>query len=314
MRRVAWALVVLALTACAPADQAPLRVGTNVWPGYESLYLARELGHYDDTPIRLVELPAGTDVMEAVRAGRLEVAALTLDEALSLMADGSRLRAIMVFDHSNGGDAVVAKPGITSLAELSGRRIAAEKSAVGGLMLQSALEAAGLSLADVRLVDCDNRSIVECYDGADAFVTFEPSKSRLLAQGAHVVWDSSRIPGRIVDVLVATEPVVMSRPRALRELVSGYFAAQSYTAENRQDAWRRMAVREHVSAAQFGNSLQGIDILSLQDNLSVLGSDPAPLEQTARTLAAFMRSRGMLAGAIDLQDFASPRFLPEDVH
>ncbi len=306
--------MLLALAACGSAEERVLRVSTDVWPGYETLYVARDLGYYDGTQVRVVELPTATDAMEALRSGRLEVAALTLDEALSLMADGFRLRAIMVFDYSNGGDAVVAKPGITSLAQLRGRRVAAERLAVGGLMLQSALDAANLTLSDIQLVDCGRYSRIECYKARDAIVTFEPSKTLLLENGAQLLWDSSHIPHRIVDILVTPVAVAESRPRGLRDLVAGYFAARKYFEENRDDALRRMAAREHVSAGQFDGSLNGVDILSLAENRSILGSEPAPLEVMARKLGAYMRSRGMLSKAIDLENFASPQFLPEEIH
>jgi len=308
---VAWALL-LVLTGCRSSAEDVLRVGTNVWPGYETLYLARGLGYYDGTQVRLVELPSATGVMEAFRSGRLEAAALTLDEALSLMSDGFKLKAILIFDRSRGGDAVLAKPGITSLAELRGRRIAAEKSAVGGLVLQSALDAAGLAIADVRLVNCDSLTIAECYETSDAIVTFEPAKTLLLEEGAHVLWDSGHVPGRIVDVLVVTRAAAESRPDGVRALLSGYFAAQKYFSEHREDAIRRMAVREHVSAEQFDNSLSGLGMLNLQDNREFLEGSPAPLDQTACKTAAYMRSRRMLTGAVKCHDFALPRFLPEE--
>ena len=47
-------IVLLACVGCTPDPEPILRVGTNVWPGYEPLYLARDLGYLDES-IRLVE-------------------------------------------------------------------------------------------------------------------------------------------------------------------------------------------------------------------------------------------------------------------
>ena len=74
------ALLVFALLAGGCSPPPPLRVGSNQWVGYEALYLARSLGHYDPTLIKLVELPSSTEVQQALRDGLLEAGALTLDE------------------------------------------------------------------------------------------------------------------------------------------------------------------------------------------------------------------------------------------
>ncbi len=71
-----------------------LSVGTNVWPGYEPLYLARSLGLYGQAPIRLVEYASATQVIRAFRNGAIDVAALTLDEVLLLRE--SRLDARVI--------------------------------------------------------------------------------------------------------------------------------------------------------------------------------------------------------------------------
>ena len=91
-RWIAWlASVCMAwlLAGCGPRYEPPLMVGTNIWAGCEPLYLARDLGYYDGQPLRLVELGSTTQVMDALRTGRLDVAGVTLDEALTLAHEGA---------------------------------------------------------------------------------------------------------------------------------------------------------------------------------------------------------------------------------
>ncbi|GAC1453919.1 MAG: hypothetical protein NVS2B14_22080 [Chamaesiphon sp.] len=45
-------LLPLLLGGCLKEPSLPLRVGTVVWPGYENLYLAQNLGYYKNTSIR----------------------------------------------------------------------------------------------------------------------------------------------------------------------------------------------------------------------------------------------------------------------
>ena len=107
----------------------PLAVGTNVWPGYEPLYLARNLGYYNDS-IRLVEYSSATEVLRAIRNKLIDVATLTLDEVLLLRQSGVDVRSVLVTDISNGGDVIVARPGIETLADLKGRKVGVESTAL----------------------------------------------------------------------------------------------------------------------------------------------------------------------------------------
>ncbi|HET8808251.1 MAG TPA: hypothetical protein VFM76_07725, partial [Methylophaga sp.] len=59
--------------ACQPATEPPLRVGSNVWSGYEALYLARELGYYPDNTVALKELSSSTEVLRAFRQEQLDI-------------------------------------------------------------------------------------------------------------------------------------------------------------------------------------------------------------------------------------------------
>ena len=87
-----------------------LRVASIVFPGYEFMFLARELGLLPAAEVRLMEMRSSTDVISAIGSGRLEAAALTLDEMLTARANGADLRVILVFDISQGADVVLAKP------------------------------------------------------------------------------------------------------------------------------------------------------------------------------------------------------------
>ncbi len=123
------------LSACGARYEAPLTVGTNTWTGYEPLYLARDLGLHEGLPLRLVELGSTTQSMDGLRTGWLDMAGLTLDEALTLVQEGIPIKVIWVLDISRGADALVARYGVAGLADLRGRKVGVEQTAVGAYML-----------------------------------------------------------------------------------------------------------------------------------------------------------------------------------
>lgn len=86
----ALALIGVAATAwgCTPADDTPIVVGTNIWLGYEPAYLAETKGLYGDHDVDLRQFSSATEVLRAFRNEAVDIAALTLDEALSLARSG----------------------------------------------------------------------------------------------------------------------------------------------------------------------------------------------------------------------------------
>lgn len=300
----------LAFNGCAQRQEPLLRVASNVWPGYETLYLARSLGYYDDKNIRLVEMPSTSQGSQALRNGMIEAACLTLDEVLSLMQDGMDLRVVLVMDVSLGADVLMARPGIDTLQALRGKRIGVENAAVGAVMLDAALQAGELRAQDVTIVPLTVNEHAAAYLAGkiDAVVTFEPVRSQLLKAGARVLFDSSQVPGRIVDVLVVRSEIAAAHAEALKELLKGHFRGIEYLASQPQDAEKRMAPRLGEKAlAQF----TGLNLPDLKENRALLGGNPPPLKSTARGLVDLMLHRKLLQRPVSVERLVDPSFLPE---
>lgn len=274
----------------------PLAVGTNVWPGYEPLYLARNLGYYNDS-IRLVEYSSATEVLRAIRNKLIDVAALTLDEVLLLRQSGVDVRIVLVTDISNGGDVIVARPGIESLADLKGRKVGVESTALGAYVLTRALQKVGLTPADVQVVPIEVASHYMAYTDnvMDAVVTFEPVRSQLLRDGAHLVFDSSQIPGEIVDVVVVREEVLAGKEEQIQGLISGWFKALTYLSVNPNDASKRMTGRLNLSPEEVLASYEGLILPDPEGNLDMFDESQAlSLIQTAKNLTTIMIEANLL--------------------
>ena len=294
--RLLLSLLALLLTSCTLTPQTPLRVGTNVWIGYESLYLARSLDYIRPEHIHLAELSSATAVQHALEAGELDAACLTLDEALGVRARGLDIQILLVMDISDGADVLLAHPPIDSLEKLRGRTVGVEKTAVGAILLDGALRAAGLGEQDVtlRYLSVDEHEAAFRAGQVDAVVTFEPVRTRLLDRGAIQLFDSSRIPGDIVDVLVAPRAVVASRGDDLRRLVAAHFRALAYYRQHPRDASQRMAPRLRVAPEKVPDLYRGIRIPDRAENRRLLAGSPPPLLDTARRLVAIMQRIGLL--------------------
>ncbi|TAG68578.1 MAG: nitrate ABC transporter [Oscillatoriales cyanobacterium] len=283
-------LCTVILASCTKAE-APLRVGANVWPGYETLYLARSLGYYDNTPIRLVDYPSGTEEVRAYRNGEIEVLAATNPD----------VKIVVVMDFSNGGDVILGKPEIPNLQGLKNRPVGVESTALGAFIITRALEQKGMSPKDIKIVSLGVSEHERAFkDGkVDAVVTFGYARTKLLAVGAKQLFDSSQIPGEIVDVLIVRDDVINKQPKALQALVDGRFRALDYLTKNPQDAAIRIAPRTGVTPEQFLESLKGLSSPSLQENQKLLGKTDPSLLNGVKRLSQVMLENKLLPKAVN---------------
>jgi ABC-type nitrate/sulfonate/bicarbonate transport system substrate-binding protein len=104
-KRILFAAIVAALfsillAGCNKKPQPPLVFGAGIWPGYEPVYLARELGYYVKDNLRLADYTGESEVVQAFRSGSVQAAALTLEQALLLRRDIPDVKIILLFDSS----------------------------------------------------------------------------------------------------------------------------------------------------------------------------------------------------------------------
>ncbi len=304
--------LIAGLSGCDIKPKKPLRVGTNVWIGYETLYLARNLGYLESTPIKLIELPSATDVSRAFRNHMLEVAALTLDETLSLLQTESDIRVILVMDISNGADTLIAQPGIDNLAKLKGKSVGVENTAVGAILLDGALSAARLRPADIKIIPVTADKHIQAFidKKIDAVVCFEPVKQQLLSLGGQELFNSAQIPGRIIDILITREAIIQQRSNELKQLLSAYFKALQYLHKHPKKSAAIIAPRLNLNKQQVLPLYNQISIPDLKQNLIWLQRDHARLLSLSKQLTQLMLEKNLLYKEIDFSMLPDESLLP----
>jgi NitT/TauT family transport system substrate-binding protein len=286
---------------CEVTPPVVLRVGMFVWPGYAPLYLANEVGYVDKSSVRLVHYSSATQVLRAFRNEAIEAATLTLDEALLLADDVPDVRVLLVMDASHGADALLAKPGLRNLADLRGRRVGYEATALGAYMLSRALDVGGLRPNDVSAVSLqvDEHERAFQTGQVDAVVTFEPTRSRLLAAGARVLFDSSQIPGEILDVLVMHRRFIEQHPRIVRAMIRGWFQALDFQKQHPDQAVQHLSQYLQLSSADTVAAYRGLTLPDLAENRRLLGGDAPGLRDIGERLGTVMVTQALLKRSPD---------------
>jgi NitT/TauT family transport system substrate-binding protein len=307
----------LGLACALPGCQnqgKPITVAAHTWVGYEPMFLAQREGWLDEKQVRLFETTTATESMQALAEGKVDGAALTLDEVFKVRQDGQKLTVVMIYDISAGADMLLARAGIESLAGLKGQRIGYEQSSVGELLLSETLNAAGLKRDDVKLVplSVDKHRDAWQSNALDAAVTYEPVASELLALGAHKLFDSRQIPNTIIDVLAMRTDLLESHASAIRHLTKIHVKALDHLTRNPQDAAYRMAEHLKLKASDVMPAFKGLLLPDAAYNRRLMSGATPELLATAGKLAAVMVKNQLLKQDDSLNSLISADFLPID--
>jgi NitT/TauT family transport system substrate-binding protein len=310
---LACVAMLVALNGCMREPKTALRIGTNVWIGSEPLYLARELGRLDASAVQLVEYQSASDVLRAFRNGAIDGMVISLDELLGLAVDGFQPRIVLVVDVSNGADVVVGRSDMRSMRDLKGKSIAVESSALGAFVLSRALAVNGMQAGDVNVVHLESNEQPGAFEKGqvDGAVTFDPYRVQLLRAGAKTLFDSTQIPGEIVDLLAVRASVFEKQPKAIQALLAGWFGALDYIKTDPQDAARRMGIRQQTSGEQFLEAQRGLHVPSREENLRMLGGPAPELAVTGRRLMSLMLDAKLLREELVIERVLAPGPLAE---
>lgn len=165
-----------------------------------------------------IEVTQFNDYVESINqytAGAYDAVTVTNMDALSIPAAGGvDTTAVIVGDYSNGNDAVILKDGAT-LVDIKGRPVNLVEFSVSHYLLARALDSVGMSEQDVQVINTADPDMIGAFQTPEvtAMVTWNPMVSAIVKlPGATKVFDSSQIPGEILDLAVANTKTVQDNP------------------------------------------------------------------------------------------------------
>jgi NitT/TauT family transport system substrate-binding protein len=222
---IAFLVALLACWSANPAQAEPptFTVGWSVYAGWNPyFYMAKSgiLKHWADkygVAIKVQRFDYAAS-LDAFVGKNIDACTMTNMEALDMpAAAGVDSTVVIVGDYSNGNDQVLARNNLT-LAQLPGKPILLVQKTVSEYLLERAMVLNGLDgqLSKLKLLNTSDSDIVGAYLGDKSnqvAVTWKPLVSEILAQdrGVKSLFDSSRIPEEILDLLVVRTEV-LKRP------------------------------------------------------------------------------------------------------
>jgi NitT/TauT family transport system substrate-binding protein len=309
------------LSACGKKESSasssePISIALSPWPGWFFWYLVEEKGFFKKhgVNVKLEWFPVYSDSLQALATGKVDANSQTLSDTLAPASKGIKLKAVLVNDNSNGGDAIVSKSDIGSVKDLKGKTVATELGTVDHLLLLTALEKNGMSENDINYVNMTVNDAGPAFISGktDASVLWEPFQTTAVKEGkGKVLFSSKETPGLIPDLLVFRQSVVDNRPDDVQKIIDAWFDALDYFKGHEAESIAIMAKKAETTPEDFKLGLDSIKLFTKEDNVNAFGKreEYTSLSFTGKKTAEFLKKLDMIGDIPNVDALLEPKFV-----
>ena len=216
-------------------EPGTVKIALEPWLGYGQWYVAQQKGFFAKEglkDVQIISFQEDKDLNAAMAGGQVNVACVSTNTAMAMVAAGLPLKAVLLMDFSNTADAILSKDSVTSIKQLKGMKVAYEEGSTSDVLLHYALAQAGMPFSDITKVP------MPAADAGSALlagrvpvaVTYEPYISAALAsgQGYHRLFTAGVDPGLISDVLIVPDSMIKNDPGQVEALIRSWQDAITY--------------------------------------------------------------------------------------
>ena len=264
-------LAVLAAGAALPSSAAErtsfnvawsIYVGWMPWDYADRSGILKKWADKYGIKIKLTQVNEYVESINQYTAGTFDACAMTNMDTLTIPAAGGvDSTALIVGDFSNGNDGVVLKGKGKTLTDIKGQKVNLVELSVSHYLLARALESVGMRERDLKVINTSDADIVAAFSApaTTAVVAWKPQLSAVLsAPNAQMVFDSSKIPGEILDLMVVKTDVLNANPKLGKALIGAWYETLAVMFKNDaagQAAQTAMAKASGTDLAGFGRQL-----------------------------------------------------------
>jgi len=310
------AALALAAGAAGWAQAAPKKnfslawsiyVGWMPWPYAAEAGIVKKWADKYGIAIDVVQINDYVESINQYTAGKFDAVTVTNMDALTIPAAGGvDSTALLIGDFSNGNDGIVMKKG-GALADLKGQKINLVELSVSHYLLARALDAAKLTEKDVSTLNTSDADIVGAFKSADVTVavTWNPQLAEIKATpGAKLVFDSSKIPGEIIDLTVVNSETLKENPNFGKALAGIWYetmALMSGSGDAAKAARAAMAQASGADAAGFEAQLATTRMFYTAKEAAAFAASPE-LVRTMDHVRSFSFEHGLLGESAKSKD------------
>ncbi len=314
-KRLAAAASALALTVAAPAvaqEKTEFKVAWSIYVGWMPWGYLEDSGIMDKWADKYgidVEIVQINDYVESINqytAGAFDGVSATNMDTLSIPSGGGvDTTALIVGDFSNGNDAVILK-GDGDLMALKDKPVNLVELSVSHYLLARALDSVGLKERDLDgVINTSDADMIAAYTTSDveAVVTWNPLVSAILEEpGANKLFDSSDIPGEIIDLMVVNTDTLAANPDFGKAMAGAWYEVMALMAAGDEEALTAMAEASGTDLDGYKAQLASTEMFYTPAE-AVTFSQSAELSETMVNVAEFLFDKGILGEGAPSADF-----------
>ncbi|WP_298973228.1 putative urea ABC transporter substrate-binding protein [uncultured Roseobacter sp.] len=293
-------------------DRTDFRVAWSIYVGWMPWGYLEDSGIMDKWADKYgidVEIVQINDYIESINqytAGQFDGVSATNMDTLSIPAGGGvDTTALIVGDYSNGNDAVILK-GDGDLKSLSGMPVNLVELSVSHYLLARGLDSVGLSEVDLdSVINTSDADMIAAFatDDVQAVVTWNPLVSSILEDPkATKLFDSSDIPGEIIDLMVVNTETLAANPDFGKALVGAWYEVMGLMAAGDEEVLSAMAEASGTDLAGYQAQLASTEMF-YDPAAAVSFTSDAALPDTMVSVAEFLFDKGILGEGAPSADF-----------
>jgi NitT/TauT family transport system substrate-binding protein len=316
MKKHALAAVALAAALAAgtaSAADTQVAVAISGWTGFAPLTLAKEAGLFKKhgLDVSIKKIPQ-KDRHLAIASGDVQCAATTVETWIVWNANGVATTQIFQLDKSYGADGMVVKPGITKIADLKGKTVAASAPGTAPYFtLAWMLKKNGLSVKDVKVVNLEPQAAASAFVAGntdlDAGMTYEPYLSTVRAkpEAGKIIATTLDYP-MVMDTFGCTPKFLADNPQAAKALADSYFDAVDMIKAEPKKSFEIMGADVKQSAEAFEASQKYLRWQDRAANQKFFSGEHA---QFSKEAAELLLESGIIKQMPDMTKLADTRFI-----
>jgi NitT/TauT family transport system substrate-binding protein len=243
-KQIAAAALALAVGLTSPvqaAEPKEFKIGWTIyagwvpWPYAQQAGIVKKWADKYGISIKFVQFNDYVESINQYTAGKFDGVTVTNMDTLTIPAAGGvDSTVVLVGDYSNGNDGIVLKTGKT-LADIKGQKINLVELSVSHYLLARALETVKLSERDIKTVNTSDADIVAAANtaGVTAVAAWNPQLAEIKSvPGRTEVFNSSQIPGEILDLTVVNTKTLKENPELGKALAGAWFEVLALMRKN----------------------------------------------------------------------------------
>jgi NitT/TauT family transport system substrate-binding protein len=314
-RLVALLSLVAFCVPATPSHAAPLKpykVGFNAWIGSIAFFVAQQKGFFKEEglDVQTKSFSSPGDGLKPLVSGDLDAVLSTADSVLTVLdKTPGQLKIVYLTDTSAGADAILAKKDIADVKGMKGKKVAATLGQCNQLLLEKALQKAGLTDKDIQLVNMnpDDAGAAFAAGKLDVAVTWEPWITKVSGEKTgHVIFSSKETPNLILDVLAISTQTAKKKGAEtkafLKALNRGYEFVKTHGDEAAALAGKALEQKPDEVKAM----LPKVDLYGPDKNLAVMAG---PAAEATKQVAKFFKDQKVNDTLVDVSSLYDPSFL-----